>query len=172
MKTNMIKTLTCIIGVAALCIMANGQSIAVDTNAPLVISATDSTGTDENMKSVEVSPEVRAEMIESAAKEIGSPKPGDVDDLLARHDTLAKQMLAIQQRHDQGSTNAPTTQSTSLASSLAAPNLAVSSGPAVGTVMGVKDQSSQPSEQLGHIIGELSEIQSQLAQKQPSRDGR
>jgi hypothetical protein len=169
-KTKLTRTLAFAAISAALCGIAHGQSAALNTNAPLVIQATNTPGT--GTQGIEIAPEIRAEMLEAAAREIGQPEPGDHDKMLARHAALKQQILVIQQHHPRATTNAPTTLTTPAASAAPAvlaptPASVPGTSPATGVKpVGLKPR-HLPSDQLGRIINELSEVRAQLIETLP-----
>jgi hypothetical protein len=129
-----------------------GQSAGADTNGPLVIQATNGAqATPVTTPVLAISPEVRAEMINAAAREIGSPPPNDLGDLLARHGDLKLKILAIQAHHARLATN-----------TLASPM------PAASGAELPKAQPIPAVDELNRVIGQLSVIRDQLNKTPPS----
>ena len=125
----------------------HGQSAATNTNGALVIQAANTATT---TPAIEISPEVREEMLKAAADEIGHPAPNDLDDLFARHGAMKEKMLAIEHRHASAGTNAP-----------AAPVPAPVNSPKSALL---KAKQPLPTEQLDQVINQLSEIRSQMTE--------
>lgn len=135
---------------AALCVgYTYGQSLASNTNAALVIQATNASTT--ASPAIEIAPEIRAEMLRAAAEEIGSPGPNDLDDLLSRHAAMKQKVVAIQARQTRASTNA-------------AANVRATAPVTASRPVAVKAQRAPTIEQLDQVIAQLSEIRSQLGE--------
>ena len=151
MKTNL--KLALIASCAVLfAVHSHGQSVAINTNGVLVIQSTDSTPI---TPVIEISPEIRSQLLQAAADEIGPPEPNDLENLLARHHAVKTKVLAIQDRKARTSTNV-----------VNVPALAPAPVTAPGTAP-LNALQSPAIAQLDRVITQLMELRSQLSDKRP-----
>ena len=151
MKINLILALIASCAVL-FAVQSHGQSVAINTNGVLVIQSTNSTPT---TPVIEIAPEIRAQLLQAAADEIGPPEPNDLENLLARHHAVKAKALAIQDRKARSSTNAVNAAALAPAP-VTAPGTAPLNAPQTPTI-----------EQLDRVIGQLTEIRSQLSERRP-----
>jgi len=116
-----------------------------------VVSVLQNTNTS-TIKPVEISisPEIRAQLLQEAAEEIGRPDPNDLEDLLARHGASQTKIMAILDRQNRASTNG-------LSQRVPAPTYPK---PAV-----LNTQENPAVDQLDRVIVQLTELRSQISQK-------